>query len=884
MKPVRLEFNGFNSFSEKAEIDFSALLQNGIFGIFGKTGSGKSTILDCIMYALFAKTSRSQNLREYVNEKGNSAYVDFTFEILDGGERKTYNVKRTLKINKRNLPDTAATLSVVEKDGLHPVDTKDVTAKIKEIIGVGYDEFSKCIILPQNEFAAFVKSQRRDRLLLVSKLFSLEKYDKFLLEAVKRRMNEEKYLLGGIDGELNQLSGYTAEALAELKAAFITQKSLFSEVSEKLSAAEEKLKSGQYYCNIFKQLEENEKRAASLDSDRQKIAAMKEKTEKSGAASEVAKAVEEYKKASLSHKNALISENKTLAEQEKIKEELSETEKILRRDFGKEIAEIAEKIGLMQANSGVADDIERLRVEYAKVKAERDGYAQDAEKASAEVAALSAELDALGNPNDQLDRLFEDAGAASALNEIREQVAYFTQKREDAKAYEGERMYFAVVDEIDARLNTLRERIPALAAAGKDGKALLVSLSEIRAAGERQNELMRRLSAKRELSAKYKEKADALSAETFRLAGEGKEKRELLVKLSASVGAEVTTKSSFTAALKKLNAERENLHSEFTSATAKKAELTARLADITSELSAIRERVSAAKEDEAAKLNEVKEKLSAGGFASAEDAASFALDERQISEYNNKIEEFEKESVAVAALAEKLSGELNGSSFDKAAYELAEKEKQSLSDERDGYRAAVLRLETKIEETEAKLAEANAVRKRRNEVAARAALLEKLEKVLSNHNLLNFIAEEYLTEISAGASVTLLTLTGGRYDLVYDGEFFVTDNISCGERRPVSTLSGGETFLVSLSLALALSQAICEKTMRPVEFFFLDEGFGTLDEDLTDVVLDSLTKLRGEHFAIGLISHVPELKQRISAKILVTGATASEGSKIEVVC
>ena len=122
----------------------------------------------------------------------------------------------------------------------------------------------------------------------------------------------------------------------------------------------------------------------------------------------------------------------------------------------------------------------------------------------------------------------------------------------------------------------------------------------------------------------------------------------------------------------------------------------------------------------------------------------------------------------------------------------------------------------------------------------------------------------------------------GRYFLKYEDEFKAGDNLNGGMLRAVRTLSGGETFLVSLSLALALSGAICAKSLRPIEFFFLDEGFGTLDEKLVDTVMDVLEKLRSKHFSIGLISHVEELKHRIDNKILVSGATDRCGSSLRI--
>lgn len=101
--------------------------------------------------------------------------------------------------------------------------------------------------------------------------------------------------------------------------------------------------------------------------------------------------------------------------------------------------------------------------------------------------------------------------------------------------------------------------------------------------------------------------------------------------------------------------------------------------------------------------------------------------------------------------------------------------------------------------------------------------------------------------------------------------------------RPVSSLSGGETFLVSLSLALALSGKIQLNSRNPLEFFFLDEGFGTLDPRLLEVVMDSLEKLRGGNLTIGVISHVPELRNRISRRIIVIPASVSgDGSRIRI--
>ena len=159
--------------------------------------------------------------------------------------------------------------------------------------------------------------------------------------------------------------------------------------------------------------------------------------------------------------------------------------------------------------------------------------------------------------------------------------------------------------------------------------------------------------------------------------------------------------------------------------------------------------------------------------------------------------------------------------------------------------------------------------------------METLQKLVRGKSFMEFVAEEYVQDITAAASRHTSHLTGGRYRLCYQGgNFFVEDNYSGGEMRAVETLSGGETFLVSLSLALALTETIVRMSDKPIEFFFLDEGFGTLDRELCDTVMNILEKLKRTNFAIGIISHVPELMQRMGSKIIVSPPDGERGSTV----
>ncbi|MHA6530354.1 AAA family ATPase [Paenibacillus sp. BAC0078] len=157
--------------------------------------------------------------------------------------------------------------------------------------------------------------------------------------------------------------------------------------------------------------------------------------------------------------------------------------------------------------------------------------------------------------------------------------------------------------------------------------------------------------------------------------------------------------------------------------------------------------------------------------------------------------------------------------------------------------------------------------------------LSKLQTVLRGNAFVEYIAEEQLMQVCQAASQRLRFLSKQRYALEVDsgGGFVIRDDGNGGVRRPVSTLSGGETFLTSLSLALALSAQIQLRGQYPLQFFFLDEGFGTLDPDLLDTVITSLERLHNDQLSVGIISHVPELRARLPRKLVIVPAEQGGG-------
>ena len=155
-----------------------------------------------------------------------------------------------------------------------------------------------------------------------------------------------------------------------------------------------------------------------------------------------------------------------------------------------------------------------------------------------------------------------------------------------------------------------------------------------------------------------------------------------------------------------------------------------------------------------------------------------------------------------------------------------------------------------------------------------AVVAGALEQELHADRFIAYVQREALAVLAADASTRLLQLTGGRYRLVTeDDQFSVIDHLNGDERRSVRTLSGGETFLASLAMALALSERLPELAGAggavSLESLFLDEGFGSLDSDSLDVAIEGLESLTAGRRVIGVISHVPEVAERLPDRIEV---------------
>ena len=162
----------------------------------------------------------------------------------------------------------------------------------------------------------------------------------------------------------------------------------------------------------------------------------------------------------------------------------------------------------------------------------------------------------------------------------------------------------------------------------------------------------------------------------------------------------------------------------------------------------------------------------------------------------------------------------------------------------------------------------------------------QIEKLFKAKAFVQFLSKYQLNYVCQKASQILESISTGRFELSIDdeGEFIISDFQNGGIRRLPATLSGGETFLVSLSLALALSSQIQLKGNAPLEFFFMDEGFGTLDSHTLDTALECLKKLKNNNLSIGIISHIEKIKEFVPIKLEITQDTKTNtGSTVKII-
>jgi exonuclease SbcC len=279
---------------------------------------------------------------------------------------------------------------------------------------------------------------------------------------------------------------------------------------------------------------------------------------------------------------------------------------------------------------------------------------------------------------------------------------------------------------------------------------------------------------------------------------------------------------------------------------------------------------------------QIADKLEAMGYASVDEVAAILSLPMDVEHERRRIETYRKELQTLSDRIAQLASEIGDRSYDAQEHLQLVQVLAAIKVSITEFNQEIGRIGSRIEQIERSLAAQKQLVADLNIVKVRGEELTLLKNLFYRSGFVNFISTTYLQNLCAAANDRFYRMTRQRLSLELndDNNFQVRDYMNGGRTRNVKTLSGGQTFQASLALALALSDNIQKMQSADQNFFFLDEGFGTLDKDSLGVVFDTLKSLRKENRIVGVISHVDEMQQEIETYLKVVNHEES-GSLVQ---
>jgi exonuclease SbcC len=273
------------------------------------------------------------------------------------------------------------------------------------------------------------------------------------------------------------------------------------------------------------------------------------------------------------------------------------------------------------------------------------------------------------------------------------------------------------------------------------------------------------------------------------------------------------------------------------------------------------------------------------GFADAGSARAAALPPERIDTFQARIDGHRRALHAAQSRVTELAGELEGRRVSEPELAQAAQEHTARQERHQATQKEQAVVAEKLRSLGDKLTRAGELRRELGEVCGQHRVYRRLAGDLQSDSFQAFLLEEALGELVRGASQQLGRLTGDRYGLEYaEDQIVVIDRDNAGERRSTDTLSGGETFLASLSLALELSAQV-QRAVGAIHLdcLFIDEGFGTLDPETLRVVVDAVRSLQVGGRMVGIITHIPELREEFDQRLLVEKESGASRVRIDTI-
>lgn len=877
MKPMLLELQAFGPFAGAERVDFEVLGRDGPFLIAGQTGAGKTSILDAMCFALYGMSSghhrdNLEAMRCRQSPWGTDTYVKFTFET----EGEIYRFERLLECKRSKLSPRQNVLRRNADGVFEPLfencRAADANDKARALIGLDYEQFRQVVILPQGQFERFLTSRVEDKEKILSTLFGIRKWsgvaESFFRIAKERKdasdalKNEMEILLraegcGSREALAEKLEGvrldleeteqrHAAADLPGRKRALETRRELQRRFGElhALERARDALlaqrQSEDQKAVKLAESEQAEKVRAPLEAlDR----AEKERTRRAGLA---ARAEAEHSRAA----SALEQAEAALAAEQSREAECREKEELLLRCRDKRDAYAA---------------LAGLQEEAARRKVEQQG-------AEAEQARLRLVCESRREAGRQAYRALEQAESDAAagrrryMEDIYGQIALELREGEPCPVC-GSAAHPRPAPRIGGAPD--REGLQQLEKAAEEKKAAWSRADKARESAEAA--LTRGAETLHAAESASRAARQALeSAESARLPG---------IPDAAALEKRIAGLERETLAF------RENLRGLNARAESSRRALAAAEAGHENALT----ESAQAEESAAAAAAALAEALLAAGFASAGEAEAAMLDAQTRNRLREALQDArtrrEENVRQLQAAAEDLAG--------KTEPDAAELERQALALEQEEARYQQAR--TTLSDSFTRLAERlSAIDEMNGRFTRDRAMLESdlaFARTLrgdSGVGLQRYVLGVLFSSVIGEANRMLEKVHGGRYRLFRSDakgegnkrglELYIHDaRAPEDEGRSVSTLSGGEKFLVSLSLSIGLS-AIAQRSGIRLGTLFIDEGFGSLDESSIDDALDVLSGIQKASGMVGIISHVGVLYDNLASKVEVR--KTPEGSRI----
>ena len=922
MKPILLVMSAFGPYLNETTIDFRKLGSKGLYLITGETGAGKTTIFDAVTYALYGKPSgnvrNEKMLRSKFATPNQKTYVELTFEY----KGQEYCIRRNPEYERNSLRGDGTTLEKPSAE-LHYPDghiiskTDEVNMAIEKILGLNRSQFSQIVMIAQGDFQTLLTADTNKRKAILERLFNTAAFT-----LIQKKINEDA---NALFGEIKDLRKSINQYIKDITDDDINYADYIND-DNSLAVP---------LCDIMQKLSD------SIEHDERKKNALTNELTQCEKSLDTLSA--EIKKAETQQSNEkkLGEYKQTLeAEQEKLDRAKKELEKAnknkkaaenISREIGKiesELADYTERENISNSFSNAEKNLESATEKLKELKGKEKEISDFLKSCKSELAELDGIEDklaqievALINTKNRIKDLNELAKCVNKIKEENTALADAQEEYKDKQAaaadakndYNEKNRAF-----LDGQAGILAEALddgcpcPVCGSVCHPSKAHRPESVPTEAELNEYKNVFDKASAEENKASKN---AHAILIRIDNLKEQFKEKSEKLLEfvpdeenaetvIADEIQKTEEAKKDFEAKLsdakekakqkKELSQKKESKEKELadiitakSTCESEKTESETTIKNLTGRLNTLNGKLTYKSREEAEKAQaELKEE--AKKIQQSIDSAQEIFDE-----IDNKVSECKG---AIKTLKEALKDKIE-LDLVKAKQQQADlqEQKNNISGE-NGTRTKVI---TRLSSNQNILKKITDFQKKLEKKEAEFTWLNELNKTAAGQmngkekfQFDTWVQMYFFDRIIDRANIRFSDMTDGRYELARQEtaennrsqtglDLDVIDNRN-GTRRSVKTLSGGESFKASLSLALGLSDEI-QNNMGGVQLdtLFVDEGFGSLDDESLEQAMRVLVSLADGNRLVGIISHVTALKERIDKKIVVTKNYTGE-SKIEI--